>query len=113
VNEFPVYQPSGSSDDAQPAGGSNGSWLVLVEYSNAGQSKPPTLIEQIGDAYADVESAIAAAQRTAFDFEPPDPFSPQGRRMFRTGDRQFLTVIDGAMSTFHFVTRVAEELGSA
>ncbi len=87
--------------------------MVLVEFSNAGQAKPPTLIEQVGDSYGDLESALAAGQRAASDFEPPDPFSPQGRRIYRTGDREFLTVIDGAMSTFHFVTRVAEYLGEA
>jgi hypothetical protein len=27
------------------------------------------------------------------------------------GDREFLTIIDGAMSMFHFSTRVAEYLG--
>ncbi|WP_152361374.1 hypothetical protein [Microlunatus speluncae] len=112
MSDFPVYQPSGGSGDVQSAAGSS-SWLVLVEYSNGGQAKPPTLIEQVGDAHADVESAIAAARQAASDFEPPDPFSPQGRRMFRTGDREFLTIIDGAMSTFHFITRVAEELGSS
>ncbi len=110
MSDFPVYQPTGGAEAQSVSGGT---WLVLVEYSNSGEAKPPTLIEQIGDAHSDVESAIAAARQAAFDFEPPDPFSPQQRRMFRTGDREFLTVIDGAMTTFHFVTRVAEDLGSA
>ena len=111
MSEFPVYQPSGGSHGAGETAGTGVTWLVLVEFSNHGESKPPTLVEQVGGNYDDLEAAIEAARRAAFEFEPPDPFSPQGRRVFRMGDREFLTIIDGAMSMFHFSTRVAEYLG--
>ncbi|HLT61564.1 MAG TPA: hypothetical protein VK020_10255 [Microlunatus sp.] len=112
MTEFPVYQPSGRAG-ADPAAGSASTWCVLVEFSNHGEAKPPTLLDQVGGKYSDLESALTAARTAAFEYEPPDPFSPQARRVFRTGDREFLTVIDGAMSTFHFFTRVAEYLGEA
>lgn len=105
---IPPAQPDGPQDPPPKL------WYVLVEYSNQGQAKPPTLIDfPVRDGIEDYEQAIAEAERQAFQFEPPDPFSPKGRRVFRSADREFLTIIEGAMSTFHFTTRVAQFLGKA
>jgi hypothetical protein len=109
VSEFPVYQP-GQSSEAKP----EGMFYVLVEFSNQGQAKPPTLIEYgVEQAFPSLEQAQQEARRIAFEFEPPDPFSPQGRQIFQTGDREYVTIIQGAMSTFHFFTRVAQYLGGS
>lgn len=85
---------------------------MVSEYSNGGDRKPPTLIRSAKGEFATRAIALAAAERQAFDFEPPDPFSPQGRSIYRDG-AGFLTVIEGAMSTFHFTTRVVQIVGKA
>jgi hypothetical protein len=100
---YDVYQ-------GQPERAGNQEWLVLVEYSNQGQAKPPTLIKFPAGGFATREEARAEAERQAVDFTPPDPFSPQGRKVYADGDG-FLTVIQGAMSTFHFSTRVVQFRG--
>jgi hypothetical protein len=87
------------------------SWRVAVEYSNDGQSKPPTVVVVLDEPHPDRATALAAAQRCAFEFDPPDPFSPQGRQVFRDGPDGFLVIIDGAMSTFHMSVRVVQLVG--
>lgn len=121
MTEFPVYQPSSDSNpsadpnrDSAQNQGSATHWYVLVEYSRGGQAKPPTQIEDpFGRSFSDLQAAVAAAENAAFEFRPPDPFSPQGRKVYQTGQREFLTVIDGMTSTFHFTTRVAQYRGQA
>jgi hypothetical protein len=100
---YDVYQGQPESTDSQE-------WLVLVEYSNQGDAKPPTLIKFPTGGFATREDALAEAERQAIDFSPPDPFSPQGRKIYYDGDG-FLTIIQGAMSTFHFGTRVVRFRG--
>lgn len=95
---YDVYQ-------GQPESAGSQEWLVLVEYSNQGQAKPPTLLKFPASGFATREEALVEAERQAADFNPPDPFSPQGRKIYSDGDG-FLTIIQGAMSTFHFSTRV-------
>lgn len=102
---YDVYQGQVQSTDGQE-------WHVLVEYSNKGQAKPPTLIDFPSGPFASREEALVEAERQAYDYRPPDPFSPQGRKVFRDGDA-FLTVIQGAMTTFHFSTRVVRLVGEA
>ena len=96
--------------EGEPGSAENQDWQVLVEYSNRGDAKPPTLIVFQGDSFATREEALAEAERQATDFDPPDPFSPQGRMIYRDGDG-YLTIVQGAMSTFHFSVRVVRFLG--
>lgn len=109
MTDFPVYEP-GQSSQANP----ESMFYVLVEFSNHGEAKPPTLIEYgVEEAFPSLDQAKQEARRIALEFEPPDPFSPQGRQVFQTGDREYVTIIQGAMSTFHFSTRVAQYVGGA
>lgn len=85
-------------------------WHVLVEFANRGDAKPPTKIVFAPTIHRNREDALVEAQERAFSYDPPDPFSPQGRQVFRDGDG-FLTVVKGAMSTFHFSTRAVRFLG--
>ncbi len=96
--------------EGQPESAGNQEWLVLVEYSNQGDAKPPTKIQFVSNNLASREEASVEAKRQAIDFSPPDPFSPKGRKIYSDGDG-FLTIIEGAMSTFHFSTRVVRYLG--
>ncbi|WP_322936532.1 hypothetical protein [Nocardioides bizhenqiangii] len=91
----------------------DGGWMVAVEYSNKGQAKPPTIVSVRGRSHPTREEALAAAQQEAFSYDPPDPFSPQGRRVFRDGPDGFLAVIEGAMTTFHMSVRVVQHIGDA
>jgi hypothetical protein len=102
---YDVYQGQDQEPDADGQ-----EWHVLVEYSNSGDRKPPTLVKFPSGNYASREEAQVEAERQAYAFDPPDPLAPQGRRVFRDGDG-YLTIIEGAMSTFHFSTRVVRFLG--
>lgn len=104
-DNYEVYSP-----DATNTGGP---WVVAIEYSNQGDAKPPTVVRLSETHHASREAALAAAEKHAFDFQPPDPFSPQGRRVFRDGPDGFLVIIQGAMSTFHMSVRVLQYVGKA
>jgi hypothetical protein len=117
TDSYEVYSPdsatgSGAGAAAVPGQG-GGPWYVAVEYSNQGQAKPPTLVEVSPTPCADRTEAVARAQRYAFEFDPPDPFSPQGRRVFRDGPDGFLVIIQGAMTTFHMSVRILQHVGDA
>lgn len=105
--EYEVYDPDPSGDVDE-----DGQWQVMVEYSNKGDKKPPTLLTFPEKNLRTRDDALEAARRIAFEHRPPDPWSPQERRVFRVGDA-FVTEISGAMSTFHFRTTVAQYLGRA
>ena len=83
---------------------------MLVEFANRGDAKPPTKIVFTPTLHATKEAALLEAEQRAFSYDPPDPFSIQGRQVFHDGDG-FLTVLTGAMSTFHFSTRAVRFLG--
>lgn len=100
-------------DPVEPRHSAGGAWMVAVEYSNKGQAKPPTIVNLLGGSYSTRDEALAAAQKQAFAYDPPDPFSPQGRQVFSDGPDGFLTIIQGAMSTFHMSVRVVQHLGDA
>ncbi len=110
MTDYDVYpdQPSSSAETAP--GAHVEQWRVLVEFSNRGEAKPPTKLVFAPDTYPTREAAMVEAEHRAFTYDPPDPLSQQGRQVFRDGDG-FLTVIKGAMSTFHFRTRLVRYLG--
>ena len=88
-------------------------WHVAIEYANDGQAKPPTVVLVRGEAHPSRDRALVSAQEEAFGYQPPDPFAPQGRQVFRDGPDGFLVVIQGAMSTFHMSVRVVQHVGDA
>jgi len=112
TESYEVYSPSATAD-AAGAGTHGGSWHVAVEYSNQGDAKPPTVVKVDGTGFASRDAALAAAEKAAFRYEPPDPFSPQGRQVFRDGPDGFLVIIQGAMTTFHMSVRVLQHAGDA
>jgi len=107
---YEVYQRPAAQDDAPPPTADE-PWHVVLEYSNRGDAKPPTKLVVRPYKYDDRDSAYTAAEHQAFDFAPPDPFSPQGREVYRDGPDGFLIVIQGAMSTFHFSSRIVQFVG--
>jgi len=112
TDSYEVYSP-GATTDATGAGTQGGSWHVAVEYSNQGDAKPPTVVQVDGTVLASRDAALAAAEKAAFRYEPPDPFSPRGRQVFRDGPDAFLVIIEGAMTTFHMSVRVVRHVGNA
>jgi hypothetical protein len=110
TDNYEVYSP----DAAPEKGGVPGtSWQVVIEYSNKGQAKPPTIVEVSSTQHPSRESALTAAEKHAFAYNPPDPFSPQGRTVYRDGPDGYLVVIQGAMTTFHMSVRIVQLVGSA
>ncbi|MFC7503289.1 hypothetical protein ACOACQ_01115 [Nocardioides sp. CPCC 206347] len=106
---YETYEPAAG---ASPVAGSEpGPWRVAIEYSNKGQAKPSTIVQIGSTEFASHADALATAQRTAFEYNPPDPWSPQRRDVFRDGPDGFLVVIQGATSTFHMSVRLVEHLG--
>ncbi|QCW50442.1 hypothetical protein FE634_08555 [Nocardioides dongxiaopingii] len=100
---YEVYDAAAAPDGEEAA------WQVVVEYSNKGEAKPSTLLDVLPQTYGDVEAAEAAALEVARTFSPPDPWSPQGRTVFRES-AGFLTQVRGATKTFHFSTRVVRRV---
>ncbi|KRC56668.1 MULTISPECIES: hypothetical protein [unclassified Nocardioides] len=103
---YAQYEPSGSPQSL----GAEGPWRVAIEYSNQGQAKPSTIVQVGRTSHADHATAMLAAKRAAFEFDPPDPWSPQGRQVFRDGQDGFLVIIEGATSTFHMSVRIVAEV---
>ncbi|GEP32893.1 hypothetical protein NSZ01_06610 [Nocardioides szechwanensis] len=108
MSEYDVYRSPAADSPEQPA--TDEKWQVLVEYANNGQAKPPTKIHVFPHVLATREEAMAEAARLAVEHDPPDPLSPQGRAVYRDGEG-FLSIVRGAMSTFHFSTRVVRFVG--
>lgn len=117
---YEVYPAGGREPAPEPepdtrAGGGGGTgtlWYVMVEYSNQGQAKPPTVVKIVAGPFEARDRAREAARDEAVSFRPPDPMSPQKRVVYRLGDDELMTFVEGAMSTFHFRTFTAELLGS-
>ena len=113
---YETYEPasSGPSAATEPGAddgmGSHGPWRVAIEYSNQGQAKPPTIVQVGRTVHKTRERAMQAAKRGAFEFDPPDPWSPQRREVFRDGRSGFLVIIHGATSTFHMSVRIVAEV---
>ena len=107
---YETYQPGVApvADDL----GDDGPWRVAVEYSNRGEAKPPTIVQIGATVHTDRHQALLAARRGAFEFDPPDPWAPQGRTVFRDGPDGFLVIIPGATTTFHMRVRIVAELAA-
>ncbi len=106
MTDFPLYRSPGSNGTA------DGLWYVLVECPGQSESTPTVGIRfGVDEAFGDLETALAAAERCAFDYVPGDAAADNGRQVFRTGERDYTTIIDCVWSTYHFVTRVAQHVG--
>ncbi|GAB3742294.1 hypothetical protein [Microlunatus parietis] len=112
MTHYPSYVPAELVGAAEQAAAQEVQqerrWQVLVEYSNHGGAMPPTIIELYGDGATDLAGAVAEAERAAFEFDPPDPRLPQDRHVFRTGEGEFVVIIEGAVSQFYLKVTVGE-----
>ena len=109
---YEMYEPAAAATAGPQGLGEEGPWRVAVEYSNRGDAKPPTVVQIGRTSYPTRAEALQAARRTASDYDPPDPWSPQRREVFRDGPDGFLVLIEGATSTFHMSVRLVASLGS-
>lgn len=111
---YETYVPAAAGLPAQPTSEAGaGPWKVAIEYSNQGQAKPPTIVQIGSTDFTRHKDALAAARRTAFEHNPPDPWSPQGRQVFQDGPDAFLVIIEGATTTFHMSVRLVVPLVDA
>ncbi|MBM0127489.1 hypothetical protein [Pimelobacter simplex] len=102
------------ADPAEPEDlGGQGPWRVLIEYSNRGDIKPPTVVQIGKTEHTDRAVALRAALRACREFNPPDPAFEQSRQVYRDGPDGFLVMLEGAMSTFHMSVRIVSPLASA
>ncbi|GAB3859434.1 hypothetical protein GCM10028801_20830 [Nocardioides maradonensis] len=104
--DYQVYGASRADDATDPE-----RWRVLVEYSNGPQKKPHTIVKIGTTTYTDRAEAYAAAEKTAREFSPPDPWSLQSRAVFRDGPDGFLVMLEGATTTFHMSVRLVVPIG--
>lgn len=109
---YETYEPAAASTPVEPPT-ETGPWRLAVEYSNGGQAKPPTIVEIGSTDFARHDEALAVARRTAFEYNPPDPWTPQGRQVFRDGPDAFLVIIQGATTAFHMSVRLVVPLMDA
>lgn len=105
-------EPAPEPEPREAPRGTGTLWYVMVEYSNQGQAKPPTVVKIVAGPFDHRDRAREVAQEEAVAFRPPDPMSPRKRVVYRLGDDELMTFVEGAMSTFHFRTFTAELLGS-
>ena len=111
---YEMYEPAAEPAPGAPrvAGlGDEGPWRVAIEYSNGGESKPPTVVVIGRTLYSTRGEALQAARRTASEYNPPDPWSPRAREVFRGGPDGFLVLIQGATTTFHMSVRIVAPVG--
>lgn len=59
------------------------------------------------------EQAEAAAEATAWNYQPARPVSPVRRRVYRTGERSWTVIVDGQVSTWRFDVTYGELVGEA
>ncbi|WP_232675847.1 hypothetical protein [Nocardioides sp. R-C-SC26] len=115
-DSYEVYAAPGAAGAHGTIGGADASgperWRIVIEYANRGDAKPPTKLVETDHDHATREEAMRTALQQAWEFDPPDPVMPQGRRVYQDGDG-FLVVVDGAMSRFHFAVRVLRFLGES
>jgi hypothetical protein len=110
TERYEVYSPNTAT--GTPGGDRRrGRWHVAIEYSNEGQSRPPTVVRVTDTHYTDREEALAAAEKYAREYDPPDPFSPRGRQIYRDGPDGYLVVIAGKVTIFHMSVRVVQYVG--
>jgi hypothetical protein len=115
---YDSYEPSAVANSAQSesetaseGAGSRGPWRVMLEYSNRGDLKPPTVVQIGKTVHAERGTALEAALRACREFNPPDPAFEQRRDVYRDGPDGFLVVLEGAMSTFHMSVRIVSPVG--
>jgi hypothetical protein len=117
---YDTYEPAGAASPAESESGSGsdgpgsrGPWRVLLEYSNRGDVKPPTVVQIGKTVHAERATALEAALTACREFNPPDPAFEQSRQVYRDGPNAFLVVLEGAMSTFHMSVRIVSPIGPA
>jgi hypothetical protein len=108
---YEMYEPADGPAAAAAGLGDEGPWRVAIEYSNGGESKPPTVVMIGRTLYPTRAEALQAARRTASQYDPPDPWAPRGREVFRDGPDGFLVLIQGATTTFHMSVRIVAPVG--
>lgn len=102
---MPSEPPAG--DAREP---SNAQYTVLVEQlvPRGGMVLAGSVSEQ---SWIDLDQARAEAEGTAWSFRPRHPMSEQARTVYRLRTDEYLSVVEGATTTFQFRTLVAEQLG--
>lgn len=120
---YDAYEPgtvAGSAESVDPVDAADpdgvdahGPWRVLIEYSNRGDIKPPTILQIGKTEHAERAVALQAALRACREFNPPDPAFEQSRQVYRDGSDGFLVVLEGAMSTFHMSVRIVSPVAAA
>lgn len=99
----PTPQPYAVSDDGR-------NYVVLVEQTTgSGEAKRWDLVWPPFGPGGRAE-ARAHAERTAYEFVPANPYSEQGRSVFRLDEDSYLVRVEGMMSSFHFRVSVAQAL---
>lgn len=113
--EYEVWSPAGSQPDPSPARDPAvpqvERWQVLVEFAAPANTRPTTEVVVFPVVFDTRAEALAEAEHQAVHHEPPDPTMPQGREVYADGEG-FLTVVQGAMSVYHFSTRVVRLITS-
>ncbi|WP_141013779.1 hypothetical protein [Nocardioides sambongensis] len=107
------YEVYGGDQSPTPryGGPGEGPWRVVIEYANGGQAKPPTVVKVGRSVFVERAEAWQAARKAAFEFKPPDPWSPSGREVFQDGPDGFLVVIQGASTKqFHMTVRLVQPI---
>lgn len=88
-------------------------WRVVILTDTGAREGGPATQATIGrNDHPTREAALASARETAFTYQPSDPFSPQGRQVYKDRDG-FIVVIQGAMTEWVMRVRVVQRLGSA
>ena len=111
MTDYEIYGDPDPKYDAPAIG--DGPWIVVIEFSNGGQAKPPTKLQFGRTTHAVRADALASAKQAAFEYAPPDPWSIQDRQVFRDGPDGFLVVLKGAASTFHMSVRLVQPVAPA
>ena len=102
--------PADAADPTRSSG--DAGYTLLVEQTVGSGNSMRSLAEPVTrKTWLERADARQEVEVLAWRFQPRHPMSEQRRSVYRVGPDEFLTIVEGATSTFSFRTVVAEPLG--
>jgi hypothetical protein len=81
-------------------------WVVIEETTGWADSLLPRVTHR--RRAGSRSTALAEAQKLAYNYEPSHPKRPRRRQVFRCADGSYLVLVAGGVSEFHFKVTVCE-----
>jgi len=109
--QWPVLPMPADAAVEEPSDSPHLYTLVVEENAGSGDSMRWSAGRFSDQSWLNLGEARRQAERLAWRYAPRHPMSEQRRAVYRLSPNQYLTIVDGATSTFSFRVTIAEPMG--